>query len=318
MSWRGLLAAALLCAVLPAAADEGLRGSLTSVGSDTASALVTRWAAAFQAQHPQVRVQVQATGSASAPIALTAGAADLGSMSRPMSAAELAAFAARHGHAPTRVMIAHDAIAVFVHPDNPLASVTLAELDAIYSATRRCGAPQPIRRWRDLAADADTAFGALPLLASGRNSGSGTWELFRETALCGGEYRPEMIAWPGNGAVVATVATNREAIGYAGLGYVNGLVKPLALAPRAGEAAVAPEPANVADGRYPLARALYLYVNRPPGRALAPLPAAFLAYALSAEGQALVRLEGFLPLTEAERAAQRAVLERDSTLAPSP
>jgi phosphate transport system substrate-binding protein len=215
-------------------------------------------------------------------------------------------------------MIAHDAIAVFVHPDNPLASVTLAELDAIYSATRRCGAPQPIRRWRDLAADADTAFGALPLLASGRNSGSGTWELFRETALCGGEYRPEMIAWPGNGAVVATVATNREAIGYAGLGYVNGLVKPLALAPRAGEAAVAPEPANVADGRYPLARALYLYVNRPPGRALAPLPAAFLAYALSAEGQALVRLEGFLPLTEAERAAQRAVLERDSTLAPSP
>ena len=127
-----------LCAARADAADP-LAGTLTGVGSDTASALVARWAEAFRAAHPRVLVQVQASGSASAPTALIEGAADFGSMSRPMNEAEIAAFRGRHGHAPTQVMIAHDAIAVFVHPDNPLTRITLPQLDAIYSAARRCG-----------------------------------------------------------------------------------------------------------------------------------------------------------------------------------
>ncbi|GAA0705793.1 phosphate ABC transporter substrate-binding protein [Dokdonella soli] len=290
-----------------AGADDRLSGSLTSVGSDTASALVTRWADTFHARHPKARFQIQTPGSASAPNALIEGAADLGSMSRPMSTAEETRFHARYGYAPTRLVVAHDAIAVFVHPDNPLQRITLAELDAIYSDTRRCGAPRAIRRWRDLEPDADATLGAAEPLATGRNNSSGTWEMFRESALCGGDFRAEVIAWPGNGAVVATVATNREAIGYAGLGYVNGLVKPLAIGPA--DAGVVPDPASVTQGRYPLSRVLYIYVNRPPGRALAELPQAFLAYVLSDEGQALVRQEGFLPLEPDERVAQRALLE---------
>lgn len=305
-----VLACCLTCMdVVAAQQDTRLSGSLTSVGSDTASALVTRWADAFHELHANANIQVQASGSASAPIALIEGAADIGSMSRPMSAAELAQFQTRYGYPPTRFVVARDAIVVFVHPDNPLRRITLAQLDAIFSATRRCGASNEIHYWRDLDADAHPAFGDTPVLASGRNSSSGTYEMFRESALCDGEYRAGVIAWPGNGAVVATVAANREAIGYAGIGYVNGLVKSLALATNDADAGVAPSLANVVDGRYPLARALYVYVNRPPDHALAALPNAFITYALSDAGQALVDQEGFIALSASERASQRAALD---------
>ena len=303
------LASAIVAGTVSAHAANRLSGSLTSTGSDTASALLARWAAAFHAAHADARIQIQAAGSASAPIALTQGATDIGSMSRPMNARERGDFSERYGYAPTQLIVARDAIVVFVHPDNPLSRITLAQIDAIYSATRRCGATQPIRAWRDLADDASGAFATLAVLATGRNASSGTYELFRELALCDGDYRPQIIAWPGNGAIVATVATNREAIGYAGVGYVNGLVKPLAIAKEAGETAVAPDLANITSGRYPLVRALYVYVNRAPGHALSSLPSAFLAFALSDEGQALVQQEGFVPLTAEERRAQRAILE---------
>jgi phosphate transport system substrate-binding protein len=302
-----------LCLTLALAANavhgaDLASGTLTSVGSDTASALMTRWAAGFQARHPAAHIQAQGSGSASAPIALVEGAADLGPMSRPMSTREDAAFRTRFGYAPTGFVVAHDAIAVFVHADNPRSRITLAELDAIYSSTRDCGAARPVRQWAELDASTITSPTQPPILATGRDSGSGTHELFREVALCGGRYRPEVIAWPGNGAVVATVASNREAIGYAGLGYVNGLVKMLAVARDTTDDATAPDAHTVASGRYPLARAIRVYVNKRPHQPLAPLPQAFVAYILSDEGQQLVRHEGFIPLNADEVLEQRASL----------
>ena len=302
---RFALLVVLVACTSPARALEGIAGTLTSVGSDTASVLITRWAAAFQADHPGARIQAQASGSASAPIALIEGAADLGPMSRPMNASEEAAFRARYGYAPTRVVVAHDAIAVFVHPDNPLAAATLAELDAIYSSTRACGATAPIRNWNELRAGSGAP---QPLLAIGRDSGSGTHELFRELALCGGRYRAEVVAWPGNGAVVATVAGNREAIGYAGFGFVNGLVRPLAIARGPGDPAIAPDERSIASGRYPLSRAIYVYLNHRPQQSLADLPRAFLEYILSDDAQQLVRHEGFIPLDADEAREQRALI----------
>ena len=296
-------------------AGESIAGTLTSVGSDTAGTLVAHWAAAFRARHPQARIQAQAMGSASAPIALIEGAADLGPMSRPMDDAEEQAFLARFGYAPTRIVVAHDAIAVFVHPDNPLARITLADIDAIYSSTRACGEAQPLRRWNAVAgATADP--GGPPILAVGRDAGSGTHALFREIALCGGRYRPEVVAWPGNGAVVATVAAHPNAIGYAGAGYVNGLVRTLPVARAAGDDAVAPDAAAVAGGRYPLARTIQVYVNRRPGQPLAPLPRAFIEYMLSDDGQQLVRNEGFIPLDADEARVQRESLHPTRTADP--
>ena len=298
MTARALAAclALFFAAASHARADQPLRGTLTSVGSDTMSVLVTLWAAQFHAQHPGVHVQVQAAGSASAPAALLEGAADIGSMSRPMSEAELAAFRARYGYAPLRVTVAHDAIAIFVNPDNPARRITLAQIDAIWSQDRRCA---------NAGGDDDVARG---LLVNGRDASSGTYELFRETALCGGAYRPGVIAWPGNGAVIAAVAAQRNAIGYAGAGYVNALVKPLAVAREAAGEAVAPDTREIASGRYPLTRALYLYVNRKPGRPLSALPAAFVDYALSAQGQHLLPRAGFVALGDDELAAQRDAL----------
>jgi phosphate transport system substrate-binding protein len=305
---HALCLALALSASAASGADSG-GGTLTSVGSDTASALMTRWAAGFQASHPGARIQAQGSGSASAPIALIEGAADLGPMSRPMNAHEEAAFRARFGYTPTGFVVAHDAIAVFVHPDNPRSRITLAELDAVYSSTRSCGAARPIRRWNELDTPTDApAAMPSPILVTGRDSGSGTHELFREIALCGGRYRPEVIAWPGNGAVVATVARNPEAIGYAGLGYVNGLVRTLAVGRDGADAATLPDAQTVASGRYPLARAIHVYVNQRPHHPLAPLPRAFIAYILSDEGQQLVRHEGFIPLDADEAREQRASL----------
>lgn len=288
---------AMFCTMAPnARADDALRGTLTSVGSDTMSVLVTLWAAEFQARHPGAHVQVQAAGSASAPAALLEGAADIGSMSRPMNDAEVAAFRARYGYAPLRITVAHDAIAIFVNPDNSMTHITLAQVDAIWSRDHRCA---------NAPGDGVIARG---LLVNGRDASSGTYELFRETALCGGAYRPGVIAWPGNGAVIAAVATQRNAIGYAGAGYVNALVKPLAIARDDAGEAVAPDAREIASGRYPLTRALYLYVNRKPGRELSALPAAFLEYALSAQGQRLLPSTGFVALGDDELAAQREAL----------
>jgi phosphate transport system substrate-binding protein len=231
-------------------------------------------------------------------------------MSRPMSEDESQTFQRRFGYAPTRVAVAHDAIVVFVNPDNPLKTITRRQLDAIYSSTFRCGAAAAVTRWNALGPPGEPA---AHILATGRNSASGTSEFFREIALCGGDYRPDVVVWPGHGATVAAVAGNREAIGYAGIGYVNGLVKALAYAPDDNAAAVAPVMENVMNGDYALSRLLYLYVNQPPDRAPAPLPAAFLSYVLSAGAQALIAEEGFLPLSPAEREAETHLIRATMT-----
>ncbi len=296
------------------ACADPLSGTLTIVGSDTLATLVLRWTEAFRASNPRVLTQVQTPGSASAPIALLEGAADIGAMSRPMDAQELHVFAQRFGHAPTPIVVAHDAIVVFVHPDNPLTSITRKQLDAIFSDTLRCGGTAPITRWGELDIGREQSLAAAHILATGRNDASGTNEFFREQALCGGEYRPDVVVWPGHGATVAAVAGNREAIGYAGIGYVNGLVKPLAFARADDAAPVAPVMENVMNGAYALARPLYLYVNRAPDRGPAALPAAFLAYVLSDDAQVLVAQEGFLPLARDERETQTRLIR--ATMAP--
>lgn len=310
---RAVRAWAIALAVLPiaatAATPDPIAGALTIVGSDTISALVLRWSDAFRQAHPHVRVQIQAPGSASAPIALLEGAADIGMMSRPMSEEESQTFQRRFGYAPTRVAVAHDAIVVFVNPDNPLKAITRRQLDAIYSSTLRCGGGPSATDWHAVGADEPN----LHILATGRNSASGTSEFFREIALCGGDYRPDVVVWPGHGATVAAVAGNREAIGYAGIGYVNSLVKALAYAPDDTSPAVAPVMENVMNGDYALSRLLYLYVNQPPDRAPALLPAAFLSYVLSAGAQALIAEEGFLPLSPAEREAETHLIRATMT-----
>ena len=283
--------------------------TLTSVGSDSLGNLMLRWMQAYRMQHPDLRIQLQTPGSAGAPLALAGGAADLGPMSRAMSDAEEAAYRERRGGEPGRIRIALDAIAVFVHPDNPLSVVDRRQLDAIWSSSRRCGTSAGIERWSDIGIDDTIALARRPLLRTGRNTASGTFEFFRDRALCGGDYRTDVVQFPGAGAIVAAVASQPHAIGNAGFGYVNGLVKTLAIAASPDGPAVLPTPETVASGRYPLSRPLYLYFNRGADGKAQAAAAGFLRFALSDEAQAMVAQQGFVALPPAELAAQRNLVE---------
>lgn len=289
----------LLCLLMLAgkgvqAAPEGmLSGNLSSVGSDTLANLMALWAQDFSQHYPNVNLQLQAAGSATAPTALAAGAAQLGPMSRPMKAAEISAFEQRYGYPPLAVPVAVDALVVLVHQDNPLPGINLEQLDQIFSATRLCTDNPPIQRWGDLGLSG--SWQTRSLQRFGRNSASGTYGYFKLRALCGGDFMARVNELPGSASVVQAVAGSLNGIGYASIGFRASGVRLLPLAER-GERYVEPNATNVRNGSYPLARYLYIYVNKSPGQALEPLTAAFLDRVLSAQGQGLVSHDGYLPL----------------------
>ncbi|WP_418351509.1 PstS family phosphate ABC transporter substrate-binding protein [Serratia fonticola] len=276
-----------------AAPDGMLSGNLSSVGSDTLANLMALWGQDFSRHYPNVNLQLQAAGSSTAPTALAAGAAQLGPMSRPMKAAEVSAFEHRYGYAPLAVPVAVDALVVLVHQDNPLRGLNLQQLDQIFSATRRCGENTPINRWGELGLQGGWQQRALQRF--GRNSASGTYGYFKLRALCGGDFMARVNELPGSASVVQAVAGSLNGIGYASIGFRASGVRLLPLA-ETGDRYIEPSETNVRNGSYPLARYLYIYINKAPNQPLEPLTAAFLDRVLSAQGQDLVNHDGYLPL----------------------
>ncbi|ABE60612.1 phosphate ABC transporter substrate-binding protein, PhoT family [Chromohalobacter israelensis DSM 3043] len=283
-----------------------LSGTLGSIGSDTLGGLMIQWGERLTARHPQVRLQVQASGSGTAPPALAEGVTRFGAMSRPMTEAERGEFIARQGYPPVAVPVALDALTLFVHRDNPLDSLSPAQVEALFADTRFCGHAPSIERWGDLGVDAP-GWASRGIVRFGRNTASGSHALFKQEALCGGDFRRDVNEVPGSSAVVAAVGRSREAIGYAGLGYPTAMVKVVALRDDRGTPRL-PTHDNVVSGRYPLTRPLYLYVNLAPGESLPPLERAFFDLVLSPEGQAVVARQGFVPLPESRLASARRAL----------
>lgn len=279
-----------------AQARGAVEGKLLSVGSDTLGSLMSLWAEMLTRRHPDVLVQVRAIGSAAAPTALIQGAADIGPMSRTMSSSELAAFAAQYGYAPTAVAVARDEVAVFAHRDNPLTSIGIAQIDAAFSSTRRCGAAAPVRQWKDLGLSG--VWGERPVSSYGRSTASGTYSVFRRQFLCGGDFSPRLNRLVGSSAIVHAVAQDRGAIGYASAGYLNANVRRLQLLDSQGE------PVR-------LSRSLYLYLNRAPGTPLEPVVAAFMDIVLSPLGQREVSKAGYSPLSARTRGESRSALGLD-------
>ncbi len=273
---------------------SGVAGNLSSIGSDTLNNLMTFWAESFSAAYPSVRVQVEGKGSSTAPPALIEATAQLGPMSRAMKPDELDAFEKKFGYPPTQIRVAVDALAVYVNKDNPLEKLTLPQVDAIFSKSRRCGEAAPFDTWGALAVQGTLA--AQPIRLYGRNSASGTYGYFKETALCGGDFRDTVKEQPGSASVVQGVTEDKLGIGYSGLGYKTSGVKALALAKDAKGAFATTDSEEVYAGKYPLARFLYVYVNRAPGKPLDPLTDQFLRFVLSREGQEIVLKDGYLPL----------------------
>ncbi len=278
-----------------AKASGEVAGSLKCVGSDTMNNLVALWVEGFKKSYPGVREGIEGKGSASAPPAITEGTATFGPMSRDWKPSEIDAFKEKHGYAPTVVPVAIDMLAVFVHKDNPIKSLSLQQVDAIYSKNRNGGAKSDIRTWGDLGLEGE--WKNRPISLYGRNATSGTYGYFKEHALAKGDFKPTVKEQPGSSAVVQAVASDKAGIGYSGFGYVTADVRAVPLSLEPGGEPVATEAENAYDGSYPLSRFLYLSVNHKPGSVLDPLRREFLRYVLSADGQADVKKDGYLPVT---------------------
>lgn len=289
--------AAVDAAISPYAKTSGVSGNLNSIGSDTLNNLMTFWAEGFQKQYPNVRIQIEGKGSSTAPPALISGTSQIGPMSRAMKAEEIDEFEKKYGYKPTVIRVAVDGLAVYVHKDNPLEQLTLAEVDAIFSKTRKGGYKGTISTWGDLGMTAE--FAAKPISLYGRNSASGTYGFFKENALFKGDYKDTVKEQPGSASVVQGVTEDRFAIGYSGIGYRTSGVKALKLAKKAGDPFYSTDPADVLAGRYPLSRFLYVYVNKAPNKPLDPMVREFLKFALSREGQEIVVKDGYLPVSAA-------------------
>ena len=267
---------------------DDISGSLVAVGSDTMLELMASWSEGFRAQYPAVTITLDEKGSNTAPPALIDARAQLAPMSRAMKPEEIAAFVARFGYPPTELVLAIDGLAIFVHRDNPLAGVTLAQLGQLFASPAAPGAV-PLGRWRELGVR-DRGDAAIALY--GRNQFSGTYTFFRQHVLHGADYTPLLHELPSSSALVTCVAVDPQAIAYCGLGYANSGVRIVPLGVREG-AYFPPSLANCLDGSYPIARRLYLYINRPPTGTLPPAVREFVRFALSKAGQELVEMGGF-------------------------
>lgn len=272
---------------------SGVSGNLNSVGSDTLNNLMTFWSEGFKAKYPNVNVQVEGKGSSTAPVALATGAAQVGPMSREMKSSEVAAFAGKFGHKPTKVAVAIDALAVFVHKDNPAKGLTMTQVDGIFSSTRKRGG-QDLSTWGD--AKMTGAFAGKTISAFGRNSASGTYGFFKENALKNGDFKSSIKEQPGSSSVVQGVAADLNAIGYSGIGYKTSGVKALALSSDDSSPFVEANYANCLSGSYPLARYLYVYVNKAPSKDMDKLTSEFITFVLSKQGQEIVIKDGYFPL----------------------
>ncbi len=273
---------------------SGVAGNLSSVGSDTLANLMTLWAESFKRNYPNVNIQIQAAGSSTAPPALTEATANIGPMSRKMKDKELDAFEKKYGYKPTAIPVAIDALAVYVNKDNPIEGMTIAQVDAIMSSTRKCGYPTDIATWGDAGLTDSWASKGIQLY--GRNSVSGTYGYFKKKALCKGDFKNNVNEQPGSASVVQSVSTSLNGIGYSGIGYKTSGVKAVALTKKEGSPFVAATPENALSGTYPLARFLYVYVNKKPNQPLAPLEREFIKMVLSKEGQQIVIKDGYIPL----------------------
>lgn len=273
---------------------SGVSGNISSIGSDTLNNLMTLWSEGFQKAYPNAKVQIEGKGSSTAPPALISGTAQLGPMSRAMKSTEIDEFEKKHGYKPTMIKTAVDALAVFVNKDNPIKSMSLSQVDAVFSKGRLRKGSEDIKTWGQLGLSGE--WGSKPVSLYGRNSASGTYGFFKEHALNKGDYKDTVKEQPGSAAVVQGVTVDRYAMGYSGIGYTTPGVRAVPLSEKDGGKVFDATPQNAYSGDYPLSRFLYVYINKAPGKPLDPIVKEFMRLVLSKEGQEVVVKDGYYPL----------------------
>jgi phosphate transport system substrate-binding protein len=259
--------------------------SISNVGSDTMVNLALAWAEAYHALHPEINVSVTGGGSGTGIAALVNGTVDIANASRVIKTEELLN-ADKLGLHPVEYVVAKDAIAVVVHPSNPINQLTLEQISAIYSGQ--------INNWSELGGE------NRPIVRLSRETNSGTHVYFLETVIRLGKkddktlFSKDTLLMQSSEGIIVEVSQNPNAIGYDGLGYVTKDMKVLAIGTTAEGPFVLPSAATVNDGSYPVARDLYMYTPREPTGAVKE----YLDWVrLSSEAQAIVTQLGFVPVT---------------------
>lgn len=290
------------------APQSHVSGGMKVRGSDTMHPLMTRLAAEFQRQQPKVSIEVRTGGSAKAisefldvppvgQIALKEERSNqvvLVATSRRLLDTEVKRFSSQRGYEPTAIPVAVDAVALYVHKENPLRGLTLEQVDAIFSTTRLRGAATSLTEWGQLGLT--NGWENAPIRLYGRDKKSGTRGFFQEHVLGGGEFSTLLREQPGAASVILALSRDQMGIGYSGLGLHASNVRAVPLAETEGLPFIAPTSDTVASQTYPLRRVLYLYIDQPPGAPLSPAAQEFLTFIQSREGQETVIRAGFYPL----------------------
>jgi phosphate transport system substrate-binding protein len=246
-------------------------------GSDTMLPLSQRAAEVYMKANPARTVTVTGGGSGVGIAALIEGTTDLAQSSREIKFDEKRKLREK-GEVAREVIVARDALAVIVHPGNPVSELTREQLEGIFTGK--------ITNWKEVGGD------DLKIVAYARETSSGTHEFFKESVMRGKSYMNGIMSMPATGAIMQSVGQTRGAIGYVGLAYLNAEVKALRVSYDGGKSHVAPSAAAARDGSYPVVRPLYYYhVERSVG-----LVKPFLDYLLSAAGQELVATVGFVTI----------------------
>ena len=276
---------------------DGVSGSIKTMGSDTMNNLMTLWAESFTQYYPNVLVEIDGKGSSTAPPALIAGSSNFGPMSRQMKDKEQDKFEQTFGYKAVQLGTSIDMLAVFVNKDNPIKGLTLQQLDAVFSSTRKGGYKEDVTTWGQLGLTGPWA--KMPISLYGRNAASGTYGFFKKHVLSKGDYKATVKEQPGSSSVVQGVANDKGGIGYSGIGYVTADVRAVPLAAAAGDKFIPPTGDYAYTGEYPLARFLLLTVNYKPGSKLDPLRREFIKYIFSQQGQQIVVKDGYFPVNAA-------------------
>jgi phosphate transport system substrate-binding protein len=283
----------------PYKAVDGIAGQIRSIGSDTLKNEMLRWSKAFMAIYPNVKIDVSGEGSVTAPPALVDGIAQFGPMSRPMSNDEVKAFVDKFGYKAAHFRVAVDALAIYVHKDNPIRCLTVQQVNRMFSVNRRAAFGGEISTWGEAGLTGE--WQTKPIVFYGRNTISGTYGFFKEMALYDGDFKPVVRQQSGSEEVVQHVANDRYAIGYSGIGFKTAGVRPVPLDLGDGGGCHDTSPETTYAGKYPFARYLYIYLNKKPNEPLDPLRAEFIKYIQSKDGQTETEQGGFYSITGPDR-----------------
>ena len=295
----------------------GIGGRVTIAGSDTMQPLMAKLAASFTAFQPKAKFGVEGLGSSQAirefmldlsfqrrgDKAIGRGtegtsSASLLASSRPLTDQEVKGFVSHHGYEPIGIPIAMDAVAMYVHNDNPIRSLTLEQVDALFSSSLKRAKGEHFTTWGQVGLT--DRWSQQPIHLYGRNKKSGTREFFRHVALVDGELHDDVQEQPGSASEILAIAQDPLAVGYAGVGFHSSMVRIVPLASGATDPAILPSAETVSNGQYPLARPLYLYVNKNPDGKLDPVVGEFLKFVNSRQGQETVARANFYPLTASQ------------------